>query len=146
MSGSLTHSPAEIIRQLLIDLGVGTASGSWPVKFATEPDNPDNVITVYNAAGRSSGRVQNGGERQEHHGFQVRVRSTSESVGYVKARVIAVALDENVLLTTVTVDSSTYRIQSISRTGDVISLGKNHPTTNLNLFTINALASLRQTS
>lgn len=146
MSGSLTHSPAEIIRQLLVDLALGTDDGTWPVKFATEPNSPDNVITVYNTAGRSDGRVQNGGERQEHHGFQVRIRSTSEAVGYTRARLIAVALDESVLLTTVTVSSSTYLIQSISRTGDILSLGKNHPETNLNLFTINALASLRQTS
>lgn len=145
MSGILTHSPAEIIRQLLIDLSLATASEDWPVNFGGEADPPpDNVITVYNSAGILQGSLQPSGEQQDRHGFQVRVRGGKESVGYTKARAIAVALDEDVKLTAVTVSSTVYIIYSISREGNVISLGKNHPDSNLNLFTINATVALRQ--
>ncbi len=147
MSGSLTHSPAQIISQLLIDLTLGTApvdSGSWPVFYAGEPDSPDSVITVYDSVGRQDGRIQVDGEQQEHHGFQVRVKATKHTVGYTKARAIAISLDEDVQLNSVTISGSVYVVYAISRTGDVLSLGKNHPTGNFNLFTINAVVALRQ--
>ena len=32
MAGRLSHPPASIIRQMLIDLGIGTAGGTWPIK------------------------------------------------------------------------------------------------------------------
>jgi hypothetical protein len=54
MSGSLDHFPADIIRQLLIDLGVGldVTATDWPAFSQKEPDSPDNVITVFDTMGR----------------------------------------------------------------------------------------------
>lgn len=149
MSGSLIHSPSQIISQLLIDLALGTApadAGSWPVHFSGEPNSPDNVITVYDAAGVSDGRTQVDGQMQEHHGIQVRIRSTNHGTGFTKARAIAVALDESVLLNSVAISGSVYLVYAVSRTGDVIALGKNHPIGDFNLFTINAVVALRQTT
>jgi hypothetical protein len=149
MSGSLANSPAQIISQLLIDLSLGSAPADndvWPIRFSGEPKSPDNVITVTDTVGKQDGRFQVDGQRQSHPGFQVRIRATNHVIGYAKAQTIAIALDESVQLAGVTVDGNTYRVYSISRVGDVFDLGKNHPTNNLNLFTINAVASLRQTS
>lgn len=148
MSGSLTHSPADIIRNLLVNLGLGTtpsAAGSWPVYAEREPDAPDSVITVYNTAGRKDGRVQVGGEVQEHHGFQVRIRAANPVTGYTKAQAIAIALDETVYQDTVTISAATYLVHAVSRVGSVLALGKETPTSKRNLFTINAVAALRQT-
>ena len=147
MSGSLVHSPAQIISQLLIDLSLGTApvdEGSWPIRFSGEADSPDNVITVYDAPGIKDGRSQIDGEVQEHHGIQVRVRAGKHGVGYTKARAIAIGLDESVQLNSVTISESVYLVYAISRTSDVLALGKDHPTSNLNLFTLNAVVALRQ--
>ena len=153
MSGALAHSPADVVRNLLVDLGLGTTpsdAGSWPVYAAQEPNTPDSVITIYDTAGRKNGRTQVDGEVQEHHGIQIRVRDANHQDGYAKARAIAVALDEQVAAQGVVVDDivgtgqTTYVVWNVSRTTDVLSLGKETPTSKRNLFTINAVAALRQ--
>jgi len=147
MSGTLTHSPSAIIQQLLIDLGYATSpadSDSWPAYISNEPDSPDNVISVFDNQGTSDGRLQTSGEQQEHHGFQVRIRSQTHPTGYTKARAIAVALDEEVGYTGVTVDSTGYTIYAISRKSEVLAIGKQHPESDLDVFTVNATAAIRQ--
>ena len=155
MSGTLVHSPADVIRTLLIDLGLGTApsdEGTWPIYVGQEPDSPDSVITVYDTAGLLQGRTMPDGEMQEKHGFQVRVRDANHYQGYEKAREIAVALDESVSLDGVSVgdDAGTgkqaYIVYAVSRRGGVLSLGKDVQRTKLNLFTINAVVALRQSA
>ena len=149
MPGSLDHSPAEIVRRVLIALGLGAdpqaVSPEWPVYAVSETNNPDNVITVYNTTGTQSGRTRDG-ERQEHHGIQIRVRSAYEAIGYQKARDIAVALDQDVYQEPVAIDGKAYRVHAITRTSDVLSLGRQTPNTERRLFTVNAVVSLRQTA
>jgi len=146
MAGSLAHSPADILRYSLIALGLGAdptaVSPTWPIYVGAEPNVPDNVITLYDTEGRSDGRMNPTGERAEHHGIQVRVRAINHTTGYAKARAIAVALDESIVLTTVTISGTTYLIHAVSRTSDVIPLGKDVSTSKRSLFTINALAAL----
>jgi hypothetical protein len=74
MSGSLDHFPADIIRQLLIDLGVGlgVTATDWPAFSQKEPDSPDNVITVFDTMGRDLGRTNPDMVRSERYGIQVR--------------------------------------------------------------------------
>lgn len=133
----------------MIALGLGTdpaSNGPWPVYAAGEPDKPDSAITVYDTVGRQEGRTHVDGEAQEHHGVQVRVRSAAHTAGYAKARAVAVALDEDVLMNSVHIGAASYRVWAVARTGDVLSLGKESPDSKRSLFTINALVSLRQTN
>jgi len=149
MSGSLTHSPADVIRQLLIDLGLGTTptdEGSWPIFVSNEPDAPDNAIAITDTAGKLDGRIQNDGELGIHHGFQVRIRAATRAAGYAKANALAVGMDELVAYDTVTVSSTTYIVHAITRTGDILFLGKEVDASKRFLFTINAVTALRQTS
>lgn len=149
MAGDLTHSPADVIAQVLINLGLGTdpsGSGSWPVHVFTEPDSPDNCLTVYETTGESHGRDQITGETQEHYGIQVRVRSASPKTGYTKARDIAVKLAKNVLRTPVTIDSSTYLVQSVDKISNVLPVGMDAPESRRHLFTINSLTSVKETT
>lgn len=152
MPGSLNHSPAEIVQTLLIDLGYGVSQGNlpWPVFVANEPETPDNCVTVYDTVGRQHGRTFPDGERQEHHGIQVRIRAALHEIGYRKARQVAVALDEEVYRDEVTVDTSEYRVHSITRVSDIVPLPKPMNTGKIPLtdewravFVINALVSLR---
>lgn len=141
MPGSLSHSPAKVTRDLLIQAGLGSDGGtSWPVFATSEPDAPDNAITVYNAAGRGQGTTAPDGEVQESHGVQVRVRCATEETGYAKARAIAVALDA-VANALITIAGTQYMVQLIDRSGDVLSLGKD-PSSSRRLFTLNALVTL----
>ena len=149
MSGSLANSPAEIVQQLLVDLSLGTlpsVGGSWPIYQGREPSTPDKVITVYGTSGKLQGRLHPTGDQQIQHGFQVRVRATTHSVGQAKANAIAVALDQDVLRDIVTIGSNVYVVYAVTRTSDVIPLGKESPTSKRNLFTLNATVSLRQTT
>lgn len=155
MSGSLAHSPADVIRHLLIGLGLGTnpADGeAWPVYVSSEPDRPDSVITTYDTSGRLNGRTQVDGEVQEHHGIQIRVRDANPAAGFKKANEIAIALDETVYLDTVAIEDvvgtgvSRYLVWNVSRVSGIFSLGKDVETSKRNLFTINAVVSLRRTT
>ena len=144
----MTHSPADVMRWLLIDLGIGTApedEGSWPIQDSNEPDLPDNLITVYDTAGITDGRVQRTGETAEHKGFMVQIRSTDKPTAWAKAEAIKTAMDESILNLLVTVDTSEYVIYSVTRHSGPVSLGR-EPSTNRFLFTINAVVSLRQTT
>lgn len=146
MPGALAHSPADIVRKLLIVLELGSeqASGEpWPVFAAGEPDKPDSAITVYDTTGVKQGRIMQG-ETQERHGVQVRIRAANHTGGYGKARAIAVALDEDVYQETVTIGNARYLVHSISRTSDVLALGKESPNSKRSLFTVNGTVMVRQ--
>lgn len=153
MPGILQHSCADILRRVLIALDLGTdptqypnVLGEWPVYVDNEPSDPDNVLTVYDTSGRDGGRTMYDGERQENHGFQVRIRSSDHKTGFTRARAIAVTLDRNVYDEVVTLDGTAYLVHAVSRTSDVIRLGK-APGSKRSLFTINALATgVRQLS
>lgn len=143
------HSPSDIIRKMLVDAGLGTepsAAGAWPVYGISEPSEPDNVITVYDTAGRDRGRTFDG-ERQEQNGFQIRVRASSHVEGYARARALAMALDALYRVTVTVTDGpapATYLVHSMNRTGDVLVVGKEIPITHRHLFTINGMTTIRQ--
>ena len=147
MSGSLTHSPADVIRYLLIDLSLGTlpsASGDWPIIANRELDSPDNLITVFDTAGLRNGRVADG-EVQEHEGFQIRVRAGTQTVGQAKINAIKQAIDNSVLNKSVVIGASTYIVYAISRRSGPFYLGQDVETSKRIVFTINAVVALRQT-
>ncbi len=147
MPGSLTHSPADIMRYLLIDKSLGTLPTSeddWPIYANSEPDKPDNCITVYDTSNLKHGRTQVDGEVQEHHGIQVRIRSHTDTVAYIKARLIAVTLDSSTYRESVTIEASQYCVHSFTRTSDVIAIGKETITpSKRHVLTLNGLVMLR---
>lgn len=149
MPGALNHSPADVIRRLLIALGHGAdppesdVTSTWPITVGGDPSVPDRLITLVDTAGKDSGRTMTDGEVQEHHGIQIQVRSPDYQDGYDKAREVAVGLD-GVYWRTVSIGSSTYEVQSVGRTGDVVYSGKEFLKTKRALFTINALVMVRQ--
>lgn len=152
MTGSLTFSPADVVAQLLIDLGLGTdptESGDWPVFVSEEPDTPDDVITIYDTVGTREGRSQIDGEVQEHEGIQIRIRSTDYDTGHRKTDAIKVAVDITTYRNTVGISSvlgtgtMQYFVQAISRISMTGGL-KESPTSKRNVFTINAVVALRE--
>ena len=146
MSGQLDHSPARIIRELLIDLSSGTSdlSADWAIFVNSIPDDPDKVIVINDTTGVLDGRIMITGEQLTEHGFQVVIRDQGQDTGFVRANLIATTLDI-VLRSSVTIGSSTYLVQAVSRVGDVIYVGTDVPQSNLHLFTINARTSLCKT-
>lgn len=145
MSGILNHFPADVVRQTLIDLGLGADLGSaeWPVYSQKEPDAPDDVLTVFDTAGRDLGRTNPDQGRIELYGIQVRVRAGTVSGGGSKARAIAGALDA-VYYRPVVVDGAIYLVRHFSRSGGVLRLGPEQGASGRWVFVLNGLASLEQ--
>ena len=149
MAGVLNHSAADIICQLMLDLSLGTSyqlSLDWPVYVSQEPDSPDNCLTVYDTTPLLQGRAMIDGEVQERDGIMVRIRGATFLEARDKAVAIAIAFDQSVERTMVTIGSHVYRIQAISKTSGPIDLGKNVPDTKHHVFTYNATVSVRQTT
>lgn len=147
MSEPSLHSAAHVVQQALIALGLAAApvsSGSqpdWPCYVESEPDQPDNVITVYTTTDVDHGRTSPDRERQVHYGVQIRLRAATYAVGYPKARALALALD-NAYQTSVVLGGTTYTLHSFNRSGGVVSLGP-EPLSHRNLFVINLTTSIQ---
>lgn len=149
--GHLDHSPADILRYLLIAHGIGTypsgrSNPEWSIFVDNEPNSPDGVITVYNTIGRTLNRTQPDGQISEMHGIQVRVRSSLSDDGWAKIRTIAIELDEQTYQETVTIGSATYCVHSFSRTGQIIPFpGKDAETpTKRSIHVFNGLLTVVQ--
>jgi len=147
MSTRLSHTPADIIRWLLIDLGVGTEpedEGDWPIYAGNEPNLPDPLIIVYDTSGITQGRIQRTGETVEHHGIQFQIRGVDYPTTWTKADELRQVIDEQVKYSKLTVDDSKYTIHAITRQSGPIALGKEQGTHRF-LFTLNAIVSLCET-
>jgi hypothetical protein len=152
VANQLQHSPADVTAQLLRNLGLGVlgsydSSGNyngaaWPVQSFGEPEQPDEVITVYDTAGVEEGRTMTDGQIQEHRGVQVRVRSKTFPGGWLKADSIRQALAQTVKLTQVTLEGVNYLVGCFGKIGTIMVLGKDSPDTKRSLFTVNATVAL----
>jgi hypothetical protein len=146
MATSLAHSPADIIRYLLIAQGIGTlptSNGLWPIFATTEPPTPDNCITVYNTTPDGYTRVMQG-EVRPKYAFQVRVRAVDDQTGWLKANSIR-ELFTAISYALVNISSSVYRVQAIVGVGNILPIGK-EPTSRREIFTQNSQVILRQIS
>lgn len=154
ITGALTHTPANVIQQLLVDLSLASQPAingvvqddDWPCYFNYLPDSISRAIVCYDTDGRIHGREMVEGVVQEHFGIQVRVQAelAGHTAAQSKMRSICTNFAEEVLRNTVTIDGTSYLVQAITRTSGPISLGIS-PTNRHRLFTANFLVSLRMT-
>ena len=150
---TLTHSPADVVRWLLIAAGQGTepiTNYDWPIHVSLEPDYPEQCITIYDTGGVTFGNFQPTGEEQEYPGLMIQVRSNTHKIGYQKTDSLTKYIDQSVLNQTVTVtdengNENTYKVNNLIRQGTINNLGKD-PDDSRFRFTVNFLVSLRQTS
>lgn len=149
----LAHSPAYILRQLLVDLGLASLpsdSSSWPVFTHNEPNTPDACITVKDTAGVKNSRNAIDGIVSEYFGCQIRLRHADPNSGDSKLRELQAALDEDVLDDVVIVTgpsgtaTTSYLVHTVMRES-ATPLGK-APESNRWLFTLNVTLDLRQLS
>jgi len=136
MSGNLTHSPAEIVLEVLIATGNAARVDSvspvdWMVfQNKTMPAKvlntsnflTDKLISVYDTTGIVNGRNFITGEYDEFHGVMImlRLNEFEDNVGFQKAKSIQHYLDTEINRYTITVDSSNYIVHQMRRTSDII--------------------------
>ena len=139
------HSPADVVRWLLVSLGQATdpaAGTAWPAYCANEPNAPDNVVTTYDTAGNLFGREHSGGEMQEHYGVQIRLRAATHAAGWAKINAITTALDESTYQETVTIGAAQYCVKSARRSSGVAALGNESAASKRRVFTVNMTVHL----
>lgn len=144
---SFDHSPADIVRALLILKGLGSTPpdrAAWPVYSSREPHRPDDAITTYNTTGVDDGSDMWDGKNNTHFGILIRVRSTLEPVGWAKAGQIreAILSNEVVYDEVVTIGDNTYLVHCFSRVGEVFALGTETPTSKRRIYTVNATVDI----
>lgn len=149
MSDVLTHSPADVLAQMMVDLGLGTDppdEDAWPVYATKEPNLPDQVMTVFDALGTSYGYSSNDGYHYHKEGVQVRARATTPKDGYTKLAFIVGYLNKNALAkqVTVTLDGTSYCVEVVTL-GMVIPLRRTDvPTSSRSVHVTNGFVTLRQ--
>jgi hypothetical protein len=146
MSVTLEHSPADILREALVSLGVITdpdvsPGAAWPAFVAGEPSSPDNVITLFDTTPQADGRSMIDGEVDYHYGIQIRVRSTTHPIGYQKAEALRRAMAESLYNRPVNLQSATYLVRCVTGLS-ILTLGKEVPLAKRFLFTINCFVVL----
>jgi hypothetical protein len=157
--GQFNDSPADVIAQLLIDLGyvedpnlAGTAKLIWPVSVDSELASPDDIVCITNTDPVNSGRVQVTGQMSELWGIQFKVRAVDPQVAYRKSNQLVVAMDQEIyhqttiIHPTATTSGGTYFVGAITRKSGPLSLGREASATKRSLYTINAIVDIIQTA
>lgn len=116
-------SPAEIIYNLLEDLGHINSSDTWPAYISFMPDTPHEAVCVYDTAGSPDGRLMTTGVRIEHLGVQVRLRGRDYVTTWQKADAIAKDLDNQLNVSVAMESDQTYVVNNVSRQGTIIAAG-----------------------
>lgn len=150
----MSHSPAEIVQQLIIDKLLATSPEDaldWPAFVSILPSKPDNALACVDTAGRTHGRIQENGRVPTHHGIQILLRSADPNVGFAKLTEIAATLTQQVVRETVTIEGVSYLIQALTQVGEVLSLGREFPlsgnsgnTSDSQLYSLGILLSVKQ--
>ncbi len=150
MSGTLNHLPSDIIRQLLIDLSLGTDGdlNDWPIYSTASPNEPSDIIVVNQTESKQQGRLMNSGTIVEFYGINFSVRSEDVVLAGDKAQDIAFAMDETVDRNVVSMTSptNTYQIEATTRVSAPLPIGKEQPEGRRELFSINIIVSMFQLS
>lgn len=136
-----------IVRKLLLDAAKVTlpaANLAWPAFYSDEPPKPDNLVVVFDTAGRVDSREMVQGKIVEHYGVQLLIRAVDHATGWGKASDIRSWLAENVVEHTVNVEGTYYTVQAISKFGPLLTLGNESPTSKRKVFTLNAMVSVTQ--
>jgi uncharacterized protein (DUF1330 family) len=130
MSGELPHTPAVIVAQMLVDLGVADypeddGLTDWVVFPTHLPEAPDQAMAVVDTAGRLHRRMHVTGVIGEHYGLQFLVRGARAPVtSYSKCKAVMEFLDTEVNREIVTIDEYTYRVNAITRTSVTMPAGR----------------------
>lgn len=122
----------------------GTSLASqWPIYYQSEPESPDQCITVYKTEDQYDGRSMIDGEIYEHKGFMLRIRSTTDAIAGAMAELIRWNFAENLYYAIVTIPGSPaeYTVQAITKKS-LISLGKEFPSSERSVYTYNGIAAL----
>lgn len=144
------HSPADIIRHLLVnqDQGIlpenwnGVSRDEWPISCNAVLPNPDRTIATIDTEGNDEGSFQWDGDLQGQNGVQFQIRADTFQQGWRKVNLLFNFTSKGVYDVRVDIDETTYLVHSITPTSDALPIGNETPTSKRQLFTLNLLTSI----
>lgn len=146
---NLQHSPAEIYRQMLVDLNLVSPAlnQDWACFLNGQPDLPHNIFVVSDTAPVLNGRIQYSGRTIMRHGLSVVVRGTDPKDAWTRLHAIQrKGIDEvhrrSVIMPPSPSGNIVYRIHAVDLLNGILSLGKEPSTGDRFLFSLNALMSI----
>lgn len=131
-------SPAQIVQAYLVTQGVVQmpavpnqtelysqlpGDGTTLCYVSSMPDDPDQVVALYDTAGIFWGKNQRKQSRV-HPGIKILARSLDYASGYALVNLIATTLDSFTTGNVVTSDQVSHAVQSIFRVSPIIALGE----------------------
>lgn len=126
-----------------IDPEAGVVGGDVFVSFL--PDQPDEIVGVFDTTGRPDGRIMRTGERIEHPGVQIQVRGKNYSDTWQEANGIALFLDGVKNKSVVVGSNESYVLHNVTRIGTIIPIGlETVSQRRRHLFTINMIVTLSE--
>jgi hypothetical protein len=142
MSGSLNHSPADILYHLFEDEGVvGTMDPDWPGYVNNSPSDQLPNVIISDVTGTIRGKAHPISQTVEHYGIQIRTRA-EQNVSFRKANEILTFLD-NIHRRVLPIEMSEYMIDAVTPTSGVIRVGKEQPGDYLFIYSLNVSASIQ---
>ncbi len=156
MTEPLIDCPADILRQLLVDMGIAVeptfgsdgayTGGRWPAFANTIPSRPDEIIIVTDTDDQDDGPDMHS-NLYFHFACQVRLRSKTEQEGRLKGYAVQAAIFDgvNVYDRSVTIPESatTYQVHCVIP-GPLIAMGMGIATDKRFNFSINVLMPIKK--
>jgi hypothetical protein len=144
----MKHSPALIVRRLLIDEDAVASSvasdASWPCFVSQLPDEPDNAIALFDLDALNSIRLMNG-TFVSLPSIQVRLRSRSHEEGWSKMLNICTVLGESIVVE-VELDTSSYLLNNFVRRSGIFNLGREDEGKRRYFFTASFMVPITETT
>lgn len=146
----MSSSPAEILRQYLIDCGIVSNpddqnSAEWPCYLQHLPDwkeSQTNAVCIFNTAGRTEGRYHATGKVVERDGISILIRSSSFNTGYAKSEAVRNAVDA-IRYTTVNVGGTGNLMIVFNRRQGILCHGQDGSDQRRFSFSLNGLLCLQ---
>lgn len=139
----IEDTAATVVAQYLIATGVVSKPGNnqaWPCYVNRQPTTPNDLVTVYDTAGKMDGRMMRSGKVSEFPGILVRLRAVSYDSGELMGMRIIQKLDAALAAVVIVTGGKQYKLDSIQRTTNLIPLGPEEGGSR-EIFTTNGLAS-----
>lgn len=148
----MDHSPAKVLAELLKASSSAPFTNpadslSWPLFIASMPDgeNVENDCgALFDTVGVREARLLSG-TNVFQHGVQVRIRATVYQDGWAKGEEVEAILSA-IHNEPVVVGAATYLVDDVSQATPMFALGQEPGTRRREIFTVNFLVRLSQTT
>lgn len=111
------HSPADILRNLMVNLGtcsLPTSNAEWPCYLDYYPVDPIQVIVFTDTKAKRGGRIMRTGEVYDFPGVQAFIRSSDQQLAWRKCFLLC-AMFDSIVSQIVPIGDNSYVLENVSK-------------------------------